>query len=499
MRINVEVSKLEEKVTPLLAIGIFENQEEISHSQYGVNEELGGLLNAVLKGDFQGKVEKTYLLRTNSHLSPIRILLVGLGAQKEFTLTEVRRASGRVALIAKDLGLKSLCLELFAGKGLAPFDIARSTVEGLELALYSYDRHKTEETLPVIVEDTTIILQVNDDLKTVEEGARVGDISARATILARDLANSPGNFCTPSKLSEIAKEMADRHSIKTSIIDKDEMIEMRMGGILAVSQGTAEPPKFIILEYTGGAPNSGAFFLVGKAVTFDTGGISIKPSDKMEEMKYDMSGGAAVIGAMQAVAELGLPINVTGLIPATENMPGASAYKPGDVITIFGGKTIEIINTDAEGRLILADALAYARSKKPEAIIDLATLTGACVIALGTHATGMVTNNLELGAKVRDAGESAGEKVWELPLWSEYSEQIKSRVADMKNTGGRPGGAITAAVLLSKFVEDIQWAHLDIAGTAWTQESSSERSFICKGATGVGVRLLIELLRKWNS
>jgi len=216
-------------------------------------------------------------------------------------------------------------------------------------------------------------------------------------------------------------------------------------------------------------------------------------------MKYDMSGGAAVIGAMQAVAELGLPINVTGLIPATENMPGASAYKPGDVITIFGGKTIEIINTDAEGRLILADALAYARSKKPEAIIDLATLTGACVIALGTHATGMVTNNLELGAKVRDAGESAGEKVWELPLWSEYSEQIKSRVADMKNTGGRPGGAITAAVLLSKFVEDIQWAHLDIAGTAWTQESSSERSFICKGATGVGVRLLIELLRKWNS
>ncbi len=499
MRINVEVSRPEEKVTPLLALGIFENQEDISPNQRGVNEGLGDMLNEILKGEFQGKIENTYLLRTNSQVSPVRILLVGLGLQEEFTLTEVRRASGRVALISKDLGLQSLCLELFLGKGLIQFDIAKSIIEGLELALYSYDRHKTEETPGVVVEDATIILQSDDDMKAVEEGSRVGDISARATILARDLANSPGNFCTPSKLSEVAKEMADRHSIKTSIIDKEEMTKMGMGGIPAVSQGSVEPPKFIILEYTGGAPGTGAIFLVGKAVTFDTGGISIKPSDRMEEMKYDMSGGAAVIGAMQAVAELRLPLNVTGLVPATENMPSASAYKPGDVITIFGGKTIEIINTDAEGRLILADALAYARSKKPEAIIDLATLTGACVIALGTHATGLVTNNVELGAKVRDAGESAGEKVWELPLWTEYSEQIKSRVADMKNTGGRAGGTITAAALLAKFVEDSHWAHLDIAGTAWTQESSAERSFIPKGATGVGVRLLIELLRKWNS
>lgn len=499
MRINVEVSRPEAKVTPLLALGIFENQADVSHNHHSLNEGLGDLLNEILKEDFKGKVEDTYLLRTNSRLSPIRILLVGLGTLEDFTLSEVRRASGRAALRAKDLGLKSLCIDLFAGNGLIPFDVARSIVEGLELALYSYDRHKTEAPPRVVVEDATILLQLDNDLKMAEDGARVGDISARAAILARDLANSPGNYCTPSKLSAVAKEMADRNSLTATIIDKEEMTQMGMGGILAVSQGSAEPPKFIILEYTGGASNTGAFFLVGKAVTFDTGGISIKPSDRMEEMKYDMSGGAAVIGVMQAVSELRLPINVTGLIPATENMPSSSAYKPGDVITIFGGKTIEIINTDAEGRLILADALAYASSKKPEAIIDLATLTGACVIALGTHATGMLTNNFELGAKLRDAGESTGERVWELPLWNEYSEQIKSQVADMKNTGGRAGGTITAAALLSNFVDDSRWAHLDIAGTAWTQESSSERSFIPKGATGVGVRLLIELLRKWNS
>ena len=499
MRINVEVSRPEAKVTPLLALGIFENQADVSHNHHSLNEGLGDLLNEILKEDFKGKVEDTYLLRTNSRLSPIRILLVGLGTLEDFTLSEVRRASGRAALRAKDLGLKSLCIDLFAGNGLIPFDVARSIVEGLELALYSYDRHKTEAPPRVLVEDATILLQLDNDLKMAEDGARVGDISARAAILARDLGNSPGNYCTPSKLSAVAKEMADRNSLTATIIDKEEMTQMGMGGILAVSQGSAEPPKFIILEYTGGASNTGAFFLVGKAVTFDTGGISIKPSDRMEEMKYDMSGGAAVIGVMQAVSELRLPINVTGLIPATENMPSSSAYKPGDVITIFGGKTIEIINTDAEGRLILADALAYASSKKPEAIIDLATLTGACVIALGTHATGMLTNNFELGAKLRDAGESTGERVWELPLWNEYSEQIKSQVADMKNTGGRAGGTITAAALLSNFVDDSRWAHLDIAGTAWTQESSAERSFIPKGATGVGVRLLIELLRKWNS
>jgi len=296
MRINVEVSRPEAKVTPLLALGIFENQDGISPNQRGVNEGLGDMLNEILKGDFQGKVESTYLLRTNSHLSPVRILLVGLGAHEEFTLTEVRRASGSVALFAKDLRLKSLCLELFLGNGLIPFDIARSIIEGLELALYSYDSHKTEETPGVEIEDATIILQSDDDLKAAEEGARVGDISARASILARDLANSPGNFCTPSKLSEVAKEMADHHSIKTSIIDKEEMTKIGMGGISAVSQGSAEPPKFIILEYTGGAPGTGAIFLVGKAVTFDTGGISIKPSDRMEEMKYDMSGGAAGYG-----------------------------------------------------------------------------------------------------------------------------------------------------------------------------------------------------------
>ncbi|MFQ6010920.1 MAG: leucyl aminopeptidase [Nitrososphaerales archaeon] len=499
MLIKVEVLKPEEKVTPLLALGIFENQKVVSLNHEGVNERLGGILNDILQGEFQGKLETTYLVRTNFKTSPTRILLVGLGPQEEFTLTEVRRGAGKAAQITKDLGLKSFSISFISGNGLNKSEVSRSIVEGLELALYSYDRHKTAETSEIVVGETTLILHSDNDLKAVEQGARLGEISAKATALARDLANSPGNFCTPSKLAEAAREMADRSSIKATILGREEMAKMGMGGVLGVSQGSAEPPKFIILEYAGGSTDSPAFFLVGKAVTFDTGGISIKPSDKMEEMKYDMSGGAAVIGAMQALAEIGLPINVTGLVPATENMPSDSAYKPGDVIQIHDGKTIEIINTDAEGRLLLADALAYARSKKPEAIIDLATLTGACVIALGNHATGMVTNNAELGSKVRLAGDSAGEKVWELPLWKEYSEQIKSQVADMKNTGGRAGGAITAAALLSKFVEDTPWVHLDIAGTAWTQESSAEISYIRKGATGIGVRLLIEFFRKWNS
>jgi len=293
---------------------------------------------------------------------------------------------------------------------------------------------------------------------------------------------------------EIGREVG----FKVRVIGMEELEEMGMGGIVNVGRGSSHEPKLIILEYdgTGRGEEERPYVVVGKAITFDTGGISLKPSEKMEEMKYDKSGGAAVVGIVKAAALLKLPIRLIGLIPAAENMPGGNAYKPGDIIRFRNGKTAEIINTDAEGRLILADALAYGAEMKPRVMIDLATLTGACVIALGTHATGLLTNNQELGEKIKESGERTGERVWQLPLWKQYKEQLKSEVADMKNVGGRPGGAITAAAFLSNFVGETPWAHLDIAGTAWTQETTEKKSYIPKGATGVGVRLVIDYLAR---
>ncbi|MCX8192081.1 MAG: leucyl aminopeptidase, partial [Nitrososphaerales archaeon] len=272
-----------------------------------------------------------------------------------------------------------------------------------------------------------------------------------------------------------------------------------MGGILNVSRGSDQPPKFIILEYNPLNDRVSPIVLIGKAITFDSGGISIKPSERMDEMKYDKSGGSAVIAIMQTVAKLKLPLRVIGIIPATENLPSGKAYKPGDIIKIYGGKTVEVINTDAEGRLILADAISYATQYKPEAIIDLATLTGACVIALGTLTCGMMGNDQRLKKGLMEAAKLSGEMVWELPLWKEYGEFIKSEVADMKNVGGRAAGAIIGAIFLSKFVENYPWVHLDIAGTAYTQEGSLEKTYIPKGATGFGVRLITQLLRNWKN
>jgi leucyl aminopeptidase len=328
----------------------------------------------------------------------------------------------------------------------------------------------------------------------VEEGARVGQIVAEAACLVRDLGNQPGNVATPTMLAQTAQRIAQQHGLRCQVLDRVQIEELGMGAFMSVARGSQEPPKFIILEHNADHEDLQTLVLVGKGITFDSGGISIKPGEKMEMMKFDMSGGAAVLGTLQAVAQLDLPLHVVGLVPATENLPSGTATKPGDIVRALSGKTIEVINTDAEGRMILADALAYAQRYQPAAVIDLATLTGACVVALGHHAIGLMGNNLELIARLKEAGQASGERVWELPLWEEYHEQLKSDVADMKNVGGRPAGAITAAALLSKFAEGYPWAHLDIAGTAYTDE---EKSYIPKGGTGVGVRLLVELLRNW--
>jgi leucyl aminopeptidase len=321
------------------------------------------------------------------------------------------------------------------------------------------------------------------------------EIVTKAVFFARDMVSAPGNEMTPTAMAGEARKIAARKNVKLRVLDERKLKKIGMNALLGVAKGSAEPARFIILEYSGAAKADRPVALVGKGLTFDSGGISIKPAEKMEEMKSDMAGGAAVMGAIMAAADLKLPVNIVGLIPATENLPGGRAYKPGDILKSLSGKTIEIISTDAEGRLILADALTYAERFKPVAIIDLATLTGACVIALGDLAIGMLGTDKELKNKLRDAAEKTGERVWELPLWEDYHELIKSDVADFKNTGGRPGGAITAAAFLSKFIGKSPWVHLDIAGPAWL---TKDRSYIPKGATGIGVRLLVQFLKDWQ-
>jgi leucyl aminopeptidase len=330
-------------------------------------------------------------------------------------------------------------------------------------------------------------------VKLGETSVRSAQIVAEATCLARDLANAPGNEIYPETLAQAARESAERCGFSATVLDEREIKDLGMGGVIGVSQGSTHPPRFLILEH--GRPSKRTVVLVGKGVTFDTGGISLKPSANMAEMKMDMSGAAAAIGTFEAVSRLKLPVHLVGLIPAVENMPSGGSIRPGDILRHYNGKTSEVDNTDAEGRLILADALAYADKYHPAAVIDLATLTGACVVALGHHATGMMGNNSGLMEKLRSAGEKTYERVWELPLFDEYEKQIKSDVADVKNVGGRWAGAITAAWFLKKFIGDYKWVHLDIAGTAILEESTD---YAPKGGSGVGVRLLTEFLRQWK-
>jgi leucyl aminopeptidase len=315
---------------------------------------------------------------------------------------------------------------------------------------------------------------------------------------ARDIANLPPNDCPPAQLASIALSLAQEYGLKARVIDRYELENMGMGGIVAVGKGSNNPPKLIILEYNSGVLGEGQqkpYLLVGKAVTFDTGGISIKPAEKMDEMKFDKCGGCTVLAVMRAVASMKLAVNVVGIVPSVENMPSATSYRPGDIIRMYSGKTVEVLNTDAEGRMILADALAYGiATYSPKAVIDLATLTGAAIIALGANVAAIVGTNKQLTDRLRKLSDKTGEKMWELPLYDEYHEQIKSAYADIKNIGGRPGGAITAAAFLSNFANGVPWVHIDIAGTAWTQEGTYERSYNPKGATGFGVRTLVKLL-----
>lgn len=440
------------------------------------------------------------------------ILLVGLGEKargeesENEMLEQVRIAGGLIASKGRELSAESMHVVLPELVGLSSIETAEAMSEGLLLGNYSFDKYKTlakddEPSLPV----QSFLLSGQGSASSVRQGMRKGRIAAGAARIARDMANEPGNIWTPSSFGRYAKTIAKEHGLKCRIIDKTEMSKLGMGGIIAVNQGSDAPPKLVILEYRAdrserekGGKRKPVLLLVGKGLTFDSGGISIKPASGMEDMKYDMCGGAVVLAAMQAIGEeKPATVDVVALVPTTDNMVSGSAIKPGDIITHFGGRTAEIINTDAEGRLILADSLAYGiKTYKPDAVVDFATLTGAVITGLGHHYTGIMANNDELAQQVISAGDRAGEPFWRLPLGKEYSKQIKSKTADIKNTGGRSAGTITAAAYLQEFVGDTPWVHCDIAGTAW---GFTEKSYIPKGPSGVGVRTLVNLVRNWKS
>tara|TARA_B100000959_G_scaffold276978_1_gene332646 strand:- start:349 stop:1638 length:1290 start_codon:yes stop_codon:yes gene_type:complete len=424
-----------------------------------------------------------------------KVILIGLGKKKEMTLDKLRQASATITKIAEGKGIKKLITNMpdIKIKGMAAIDVGQTIAEGAILSLYKFNQYKSEKNnYEKKLSELTLLTENEKNVKTLKSGVSIAQKITAAVYFTRDLINHPGNTATPTYMAEQARKMAKQCNIKCKILNKPDMEKMGMGALLGVAKGSHQPPKFIILEYWGTKKNKAPVVLVGKGLTFDSGGISIKPSNGMEEMKTDMSGGAGMMGAIMAAASLKLPVNVVTLVPATENMPGGRANKPGDVLKTMSGKTIEVLNTDAEGRLILADALTYAEKYKPKAVIDMATLTGACVIALGHHATGLLGTDEKLIDAVKKAGEVTGERLWRFPLWEEYDEMIKSDIADVKNIGGRGAGTITAAGLLKKFASEYPWAHLDIAGTAWTEKA---KPYVPKGAVGIGVRMIVQYLR----
>ncbi len=487
----VITAALAEVETPLLAVAVADGAS-LPAALSALDHAAGGALaRAYTAGDFRGRRDETTLAYTTA--KPGRVLLVGVGKPADVTRSALRRAAAVAAKRARGMGEASFAfaVEAEARGGVPAHDLGQVAVEGAAHGGWAFLELKkpSDDRRTVSVETVTLVVEAAERA-AADAGRVVGEAVAAGHRLARYLQVQPGNVCTPSYLAERARELAERHGLKLTVLDRPAMRAQEMGALLAVAQGSVEEPRFIVLEYRGGA-DAPPVALVGKGVTFDSGGISIKPAASMEEMKYDMSGAAAVLGAFEVLGRLRPAINVVGVVPATENLPSGTALKPGDVVTSQFGKTIEIINTDAEGRLILADALSFVRRFKPAAILDAATLTGAVVVALGHHAIGVMGSDDDLLAEVRAAGERAGERCWPLPLWEEYRELLKSEIADVKNSGGRSAGAIAAGWFLREFVEGAPWAHLDIAGTAYTDVEGPHQA---KGPTAIGVRLFAEFL-----
>jgi leucyl aminopeptidase len=494
MEIKVICSDVTELEVDALIVNLFEGVKQPGGATGVVDKALGGAISQLIaEGEIKGKLNEITLLHSLGRIPARRVIVAGLGKQQELTVDKIRGVVAETCRFLRKIEVRGAATIVHGAGigGIEPRKAAQAIAEGATLGLYTFRKHITKEPESAEVEELLLVERDEAKISQLEQGCATGKVIAEAQNLARDMVNQPANFMTPSDMVEVAKGIATSYGLEFSVLEQQQMQELGMGALLGVAQGSRQSPKFIVLQYKGGDPSQNTLGLIGKGITFDSGGISIKPSEYMAEMKGDMAGGATVIATLQAIAQLKVKVNVTALVPATENLPSGTALKPGDVLKAISGKTIEIVSTDAEGRLVLADALCYARKLKISPLVDVATLTGACHIALGDVCTGAFSNKQELMDKVIQAGEEAGERLWQMPMYEEYKEQNKSEVADIKNVGGRYGGAITAAQFLAEFAEDTPWVHLDIAGTS---RSEKERGYLVKGATGTGVRTLTNLI-----
>ncbi len=489
MDYRIDNTPLEKLQTECLVLGVYENQQ-LSPSAEKINDIKDGLIKNLLKrGDLSGKIGDTLAINYIPDSTIERILLIGLGKQEPLSRKNFRKILSSAIKVLKDSNIKTITSTL-SETDVIDSDVAwktRQTIEIFADHCYQFQYCKSKKD-PELTLETIQFTDSEQNNTLLEQGITQGQAIAEAVNLAKQLADLPGNICTPTYLAEQAQQLAQSHKqLNCNILEEADMEKLGMGSLLSVSRGSRQPAKLIELHYQGGKKTDKPVILIGKGLTFDAGGISLKPGAGMDEMKYDMCGGASVLATLKAVALLKLPLNIIGLVPSSENMPDGDANKPGDIVTSMSGKTIEILNTDAEGRLILCDTLTYAEKFNPEVVIDLATLTGACIVALGRHPSGLLGNDDALCNDILAASETACDSVWRLPIWEEYQEQLKSNFADMANIGGKDAGTITAACFLARFAEDFRWAHLDIAGTAWRTGNN-------KGATGRPVPLLTQYL-----
>ena len=493
MEINAVSEDITKQKVSAVVVNLFEGVSNPKGATGAVDQALDGAISKlILDGETTGKKGEITLIHTLDKIVPDRVVVVGLGKQSNFTCDVVREVSAKVCRFLRSKGIQDISTIAHGAGigGMDPSESAQAITEGALLGLYRFSKYKTDNQT-IDINQLSIVESDQSKISDLTEGISTGKILSDATNFCRSMANEPANHMTPTRMSELAQDVAKDGNLEIQVFDKDSIEKFQMGAFLGVALGSDQPPKLIVMKYIGDKDNlSNSVGFVGKGITFDTGGISIKPSMNMSEMKTDMSGGAAVISAMKAIGQLKPKINVTAVVPATENMIGSSAQRPGDIVKTMSGKTIEIDNTDAEGRLILADAIYYARSLGLERIVDVATLTGAITIALGKVCTGVFGNDQFLIDQVLLAGNQSGEKMWHLPTFHEYGNQYKSDVADIKNTGGRAAGSITGAKIIEEFTDGASWVHLDIAGTARSNSLDGDK---VKGSTGVTVRTLVAL------
>ena len=487
MEVRAEFAKFYDVEADALVVTIYEGEKADDGALKELDERTGGIVSEMLGTDeMRGKQNDTVYIYRPGNIRAERLLLVGAGKREDFSLDTIRKVTGSAARFLRGKGARSMAI--LRRSQLEIGNSAQAAVEGVLLGLFEPDMYKTENKEERRIDELILLAAAAGSEDALAQGVERGRIIGEAVNFARELSNEPSSTLTPTELAERAKETATRFGLDIDVLDEARMKELGMGALLGVARGSDEPAKMIVLRHMGNEDDSNIIAIVGKGITFDSGGISIKPAEGMEKMKYDMSGAAATLAAMRAIAQLKPRANVIGVMPTTENMPSGRAYKPGDVLRAMSGKTIEVINTDAEGRLILADAISYARKMGATKIIDLATLTGAVSIALGTINVAILGNDQLFVDEIRGAAREVGERFWQLPMDKDYREMIKSDIADIKNSSGRNAGTITAAYFLREFAEDTPWVHLDIAGTAWEND---RKPYMSKGPTGVAIRTLI--------